>query len=65
MLILGIPLVFCELDMVAEERPLTEDETLRKEDISRELERFILLEEASWRLKSRVLLSFKNTNFFH
>jgi hypothetical protein len=26
----------CELDMIAEERSLTEDEWLRKEDISRE-----------------------------
>jgi hypothetical protein len=44
-----------ELDIIAEGRPLTEDERLRKEDISKELERFILFEEVSWRQKSRAL----------
>jgi hypothetical protein len=34
----------CELNMTAKERPLTKDERSRKEDISRELERNILLE---------------------
>lgn len=46
---------FCELDMIAEERSLTEDERLKNEDISRELERSIILEEVSWRQKSMVL----------
>jgi len=32
--------------MIAEERPLTKVERLRKEDISRELERIILLEDS-------------------
>jgi hypothetical protein len=36
-----------ELDMIAEGRPLTEGERLRKKDISRKLERIILLEKAS------------------
>lgn len=45
----------CELDMIAEERPLTEDERLRKEDISKELERSVLPEEVSWRQNSRAL----------
>jgi hypothetical protein len=43
-----------DLDIVAEEKPLSDDERLRKEGISWDLERFILLEEKSWRHKSRV-----------
>jgi hypothetical protein len=45
----------CELDMIAEERPLIEDERLRKEDISKEIERIVLLKEVRWRQKSRAL----------
>jgi hypothetical protein len=41
--------------IIAEGRPLTDDERLRKEKISKELERFILLEEARSRQKSRAL----------
>jgi hypothetical protein len=37
----------CELELTAEERALTEDERLKKKAISRELERNIILEEAS------------------
>jgi hypothetical protein len=38
---------FCELELTVEERALTEDERLKKKAISRELERNIILEEAS------------------
>jgi hypothetical protein len=58
----------CEMHMIAEERPLPEDEGLRKEDISRELERSILLEEVSWIQKLRAFWlgeGDKNTKFFH
>jgi hypothetical protein len=37
----------CELDIIAEGRPLTEDEKSRKEDISNKLERILLLQEVS------------------
>jgi hypothetical protein len=57
----------CELDVIAKGRPLTEDDRLRKEEISRDLEKFILLEEVSSRHKSRALQlreGDKNTKFF-
>jgi hypothetical protein len=38
-----------ELHTIAEGRPLIDDDRLRKEKISKELKRFILLEEASRR----------------
>jgi hypothetical protein len=44
-----------EMDIIAKGRPLTEDERLRKDEINRELERFILLDEVCWRQKSRAL----------
>jgi hypothetical protein len=44
-----------ELDIIAKGRPLAEDERLRKEDISSELERILLLEEVSRKQKSRTL----------
>jgi hypothetical protein len=37
-----------ELDFIAEGRVLTEEERMKKEDMSKELERVILLEEVSW-----------------
>jgi hypothetical protein len=43
----------CECDAIAWERSLIEDELLKKEAISRELEQGIILEEVSWRQKSR------------
>jgi hypothetical protein len=45
----------CALDLLAEERSLTEDERIKKEDYSKELERSIYLQEVSWRQKSRAL----------
>jgi hypothetical protein len=43
----------CELDLIADERPLSEEENFRREDFSRNLERHVLLEElleeVSWR----------------
>jgi hypothetical protein len=50
----------CELDIIAEGRPLIEDERLRKEEFSRELERFILLEEVSLSISQ---LSTRTLNF--
>jgi hypothetical protein len=44
-----------ELDIIAKGRPLIEDERLRKDKISRDLERLILYEEVSWRQKFRAL----------
>jgi len=43
-----------ELDMIAEERPLSK-ENIKRKDYSRSLERSIYLEEVSWRQKSRLL----------
>jgi hypothetical protein len=44
-----------ELDLIAEERPLSEKENFKREDYSRNLDWNILLEEVSWRQKSRAL----------
>jgi hypothetical protein len=41
--------------MIAEERPLSEEENIKREDYSRRLEQSIYLEEVSWRTKSRAL----------
>jgi hypothetical protein len=38
-----------ELDLIADETPLFEEENFKREDYSRNLERHILLEEVSWR----------------
>jgi hypothetical protein len=57
-----------ELDFIVEGRVLTEDEKRRKEDMSNEFEKVILLEEMSWRWKSRALWlseGDKNSNDFH
>jgi hypothetical protein len=42
------------LDRTEEVRHLTEEENDRKRQISRELEASLLLEEISWRQKSRI-----------
>jgi len=52
-----------ELDIIAKGRPLIEDERLRKEKISRDLERLILYEEVSWRqIKTQFLHQVANSN---
>jgi len=57
----------CKCDVIAWERFLIEDEQLKKEAISRELEQGIILEEVSWRQKSRAFWvkdKDNNTEFF-
>jgi len=45
------------MDLLAKEGSLTEDERIKKEDYSRELERSIYLEEVSWIKKKKVKCS--------
>jgi hypothetical protein len=40
-------------DVMAKERPLSDDDKLRKAEIIRELNRITLLEKVNWRQKSR------------
>ena len=43
------------MDVIAEGHGLVEEEWTRKEDMSKELEKTLLFEEASWRQKSRAM----------
>jgi hypothetical protein len=43
------------LDIVEEERALCDEEGVRKAKVISDLERFTLIEEASWRYKSKTL----------
>jgi hypothetical protein len=43
------------MDVIAEGCGLAEEERMRKEAMAKELERILLLEEVSWRWKSKAL----------
>jgi hypothetical protein len=43
----------CVFDIIEQERALGVEERMKKEEVVSELERFILMEEVSWRQKSR------------
>ena len=56
------------MDILAESRGLMEDEKVKMDDMSRELENTLLCEEVRWRQKSRALWlkeGDSNTQFFH
>jgi exonuclease III len=57
-----------EMDVLAENRGLLEEEKMKKEDMARELESTLLCEEIHWRQKSRALWlkeGDSNTRYFH
>jgi hypothetical protein len=46
---------FCAFDIIEEQRALGHEEKMRKAEVLSELEKSILMEEVSWRQKSRAL----------